>query len=148
MNEGFMMYRRILTILLIIVVCGGCEDEPPATVWNDTPSRIPVVRLVHDGVVDDAYAFHLQVDAVLEHDIIVYMQIANDRSGAEDNRFLMMRAGDFKSELMSIRDPHITPEQIKRRNDSYGEKTGGVQEERQSQGYILRLPQTCEAKRA
>ena len=113
--------EMLFAAIVVTIVCVGCEDEPPATVWNDTPSRVPAIRLVHDGEISGSYAFHLQVDAVLEHDIIVFMQIANDRTGTEYDRFLMLRAGDFKSELMTIKDPHITPDRIKQRNEAYGE---------------------------
>ena len=106
---------RIFVLAMLSVIFWSCASDPP-TVLKDIPSDAPVIRLVNDGLTSDfVMKFHLQANVVLEHDTIIYLQVTDNR------QFLMIRAGQFKSELLSARGGnYVTQAEINRRNQQYG----------------------------
>ena len=68
---------------------------------------LPSFALINDGLTSDfVMKFHLQANVVLEHDTIIYLQVADNR------QFVMIRAGQFKSELLSARGGNYTPHRL------------------------------------
>ena len=120
---------RVTAIIAMAFLALGCGNDDELTVLEPS-ENVPIISIVNDGLLSDGrthktFGYHLQSDAILEHDIIVHLRISDtgdDNIVREDDKLFLMSADNFRSELFEATDSYVTESEIRRRNQAYGEK--------------------------